>query len=119
MLSEVQSKCGVRGRTEHHERESTTNRNENPEEGRLRPQGRRVDGLTSTPRQQPSWEKRGGWGKVTMISRGVEISIAGGGGEMLRGLSLGHILFFFVIKSLLCLKVQKTHAALAMDIKNL
>ena len=28
-------------------------------------------------------------------------------------------LFFFVIKSLLCLKVQKTHAALAMEIKNL
>jgi len=26
---------------------------------------------------------------------------------------------FFVIKSLLCLKVQKTHAALAMEIKNL
>ena len=125
MLSEVQSKCGVRGRTEHHERESTTNRNENPKEGRLRPQGRRADGLTSTPRQWPSWEKRGGWGKVTMISRGVEISIAGDGGEMLRGLSLGHFFFFvfsfffFVIKSLLCLKVQKTHAALAMEIKNL
>jgi len=27
--------------------------------------------------------------------------------------------FFFVINSLLCLKVQKTHAALAMEIKNL
>ena len=26
---------------------------------------------------------------MTMISRGVEISIAGGGGEMVRGLSLG------------------------------
>jgi len=51
MLSEVQSKCGVRERTEHHERESTTNRNENPKEGRPRPQGRRVDGLTSSPRQ--------------------------------------------------------------------
>ena len=57
-----------------------------------------------------------------MISRGVEISIAGGGGEMVRGLSLGHFLFFyffFVIKSLLYLKVQKTHAALAMELKNL
>jgi len=32
---------------------------------------------------------------VTMISRGVEISIAGGGGEMVRGLSLGHFFFFF------------------------
>jgi len=51
MLSEAQSKCGVRGRTELHERESTTNRNENPKEGRPRPQERRVDGLTSTPRQ--------------------------------------------------------------------
>jgi len=58
---------------------------------------------------------------VTMISRGVEISIAGGVGEMVRvGLSLGcFFVFFFVIKSLLCLKVQKTHAALAMEIKNL
>jgi len=64
---------------------------------------------------------------VTMISRGVEISIAGGGGEIIRVLSLGHFLFFFflslfflfLIKSLLCLKVQKTHAALAMEIKNL
>ena len=37
-------------------------------------------------------------------------------------LSLGRFFFFFfffVIKSLLCLKVQKTHAALAMEIKNL
>jgi len=55
-----------------------------------------------------------------MISRGVEISIAGGGGEMVRGLSLGpFFLFFFVMNSLLYLNVQKTHAALAMDIKNL
>jgi len=55
-----------------------------------------------------------------MISRGVEISIAGGEGKMVRGLSLGQFFFFFfVIKSLLCLKVQKTHAALAMEIKNL
>jgi len=30
-----------------------------------------------------------------MISLGVEISIAGGGGEMVRGLSLGCFLFFF------------------------
>jgi len=34
MLSEVQSKCGVRGRTELHERGSTRNGNENPKEGR-------------------------------------------------------------------------------------
>jgi len=32
MLSEVHSKCGVRGRTELHERESTKNRNENAKE---------------------------------------------------------------------------------------
>jgi len=53
------------------------------------PQERREDGLTSTPRQKPSWGKRGGWGKVTMISRGVEISIAGGVVAMVRVLSLG------------------------------
>jgi len=29
MLSEVQTKCGVRGRTELHERVSTMNRNQN------------------------------------------------------------------------------------------
>jgi len=35
---------------------------------------------------------------VTMISRGVEISIGGGGGEMVRILSLGgFFLFVFVI----------------------
>jgi len=55
-----------------------------------------------------------------MISRGVEISVAGDGGEMVRGpISWSFFFFFFVIKSLLCLKVQKTHAALAMEIKNL
>jgi len=32
---------------------------------------------------------------VTMISRGVEISIAGGGGEMVRVISLGRFFFFF------------------------
>jgi len=51
-----------------------------------------------------------------MISRGVEISIAGGVVAIVHGLSLGRcsfFFFFFVIKSLLCLKVQKTHAALA------
>ena len=41
---------------------------------------------------------RGGWGKVTMISRGVEISITGGVVAMVRGLSLGlFFIFFFVI----------------------
>ena len=44
---------------------------------------------TSTPRQEPSWGKRGGGGRVTMISRGVEISIAGCVGEMVRVLLSG------------------------------
>jgi len=37
-----------------------------------------------------------------MISRGVEISIAGGGGEMVRVLSLGSLfsLFFVIFRSL-------------------
>jgi len=54
-----------------------------------------------------------------MISRGVQISIAGGGGEMVRGLSLGRFFFFFCIQIVIMFKVQKTHAALAMEIKNL
>jgi len=35
MLSEVQSQCGVRGRTETYEWVSTKNVNENPKEARL------------------------------------------------------------------------------------
>jgi len=31
-----------------------------------------------------------------MISRGVDISIAGGGGEMVRFISLGRFSFFFL-----------------------
>jgi len=34
MLSKVQGKCGVRARTELHERVSTMNGNQNPKEGR-------------------------------------------------------------------------------------
>jgi len=34
---------------------------------------------------------------VTMISRGVEISIAVGGGEMVRVLSLGRFFFFLFV----------------------
>jgi len=33
-LSELQSKCGLRGRTELHDLVSTMNENENPKEGR-------------------------------------------------------------------------------------
>jgi len=49
----------------------------------------------STLRQYPSWGKRGGWGKVVIISQRVEISIAGGVVAMVRGLSLGLFSFFF------------------------
>jgi len=63
------------------------------------PPERTEDGLTSTHRQKPSWGKRGGSGEVTMISHGVEISTAGGGGGIVRALSLGRFffLFFFVV----------------------
>ena len=39
-LSKVQRKCGVKGRTELHERESMMNRNENPLEEGVDPRGR-------------------------------------------------------------------------------
>ena len=39
-LSEVQRKCGVKGRTELHERESTTNRNKNSMKEGVDPRGR-------------------------------------------------------------------------------
>jgi len=39
-LSEVQRKCRVKGRTELHEREATTNRNKNPMEEGVDPRGR-------------------------------------------------------------------------------
>jgi len=42
MLSEVQSKCGVRGRTDLHEWKSTKNRNKKPKEGE--PKGLRRGG---------------------------------------------------------------------------
>jgi len=69
----------------------------------------------STPRQWRLWEKRGGWGKVTRIARGVEISIAGGGGEMVRVLSLGQFCFsfiFYIMYSLL--RYKNSDAGLAM-----
>jgi len=58
-----------------------------------------------------------------MISRGVEISIAGGGGEKVRGggekvrgLSLGHFFFFFFCNHAFnVLRYKKPHAALAME----
>jgi len=70
----------------------------------VRPHERRGDGLTSTPRQWSSREKRGRWGKVAMISRGVEISIAGGVVAMVRVLSLGRFFFsfFFLLSCVIC-----------------
>jgi len=53
-----------------------------------------------------------------MISRGVEISIAGGGGEKVRVLSLGRFFFFFVFFSnhaFIVSRYKKPHAALAME----
>jgi len=40
--------------------------------------------------------RRGGWGKLQMIAGGVEISIAGGGGEMVRVRSLDMFFIFFI-----------------------
>jgi len=70
------------------------------------------DGLTSTPRQEPSWGKRGGWGKVTMICCGVEFSIAGGGGEMVCASLL---IVFFLSSCVHCFRYKKPHAARAME----
>jgi len=54
-----------------------------------------------------------------MISRGVEISIAGGGGEMVRVLSLGRFFFFFFFlfcnHAFIVSRYKKPHAALAME----
>ena len=52
-----------------------------------------------------------------MISRGVEISIAGGGGVMVRGLSLGRFFpfCFFCNHAFIVSRYKKTHAALAME----
>ena len=58
------------------------------------PQERREDGLTSTPRQRPSWGKGGGWGKVVVISGGVEISSAGGVVAMVH-VDIAWAFFFF------------------------
>jgi len=65
-LSEVQRKCGVRGRTELHEWESTMNRNKNPVEEGVDPRGR-GDSITPLVRSHQG----GGEGVVvdpTMIS---------------------------------------------------
>ena len=48
-----------------------------------------------------------------MISRGVEISIAGGVVAMVRALSLGR--FFFCNHAFIVFRYKKPHAALAME----
>jgi len=48
-----------------------------------------------------------------MISRGVEISIAGGGGEMVRGYLF--VVFFFCNHAFIVFRYKKPHAALAME----
>jgi len=45
---------------------------------------------------------------VTMISRGVEISIAGGGEEMVRAISLGVFFFFFFFCSQIVIMFKGT-----------
>ena len=53
-----------------------------------------------------------------MISRGVEISIAGGVEEMVRA-QISCSFVFFLFKSFnICLSVQNMHAAEAMATKN-
>jgi len=50
-----------------------------------------------------------------MISRGVEISIAGGEGEMVCVLSHGRFfLFFFLFYHIFVVRYKNSHAALAM-----
>jgi len=52
---------------------------------------------------------------VTMISHGVEISIAGGEGEVVCGLFLGRFFFFFCNYAFIVSRYKKPHAALAME----
>ena len=56
-----------------------------------------------------------GGGKVTMISRGVEISSARGGEGMVRVLSLGRFFYLFCNHAFIVLRYKKPHKALAME----
>jgi len=49
-----------------------------------------------------------------MISRGVEISIAGGEGEMVRAPISWSIFFSFFLIHIFFVRYQNSHAALAM-----
>ena len=60
-----------------------------------------------------------------MISRGLEISIAGGGGEMVRGeemvrgaITWSFVFFlFYLLSSFICFRYQRPYAAQAMKRK--
>ena len=54
---------------------------------------------------------------MTMIFRGVEISIAGGGGELVRVLSLGRFFFFFFIYHVFIVKVQELACSASYGVK--
>jgi len=54
---------------------------------------------------------------VTIISRGVEISIAGGGEEMVRAYLLVVSFFFFLLSCVICFRYKKRYAARAMKRK--
>jgi len=53
---------------------------------------------------------------VTMISRAVEISSAGGGGEIVRD-PISWSLFFFLSSRVICFRYKRSYAALAMKSK--
>ena len=58
---------------------------------------------------------------MTMIARGVEISMAGGGGEMVGGLSLGRFFsfffFFFFLNHVFIVKVQELACIVRYGVK--
>ena len=56
---------------------------------------------------------------MRMISRSVQISIAGGEGDMVRNLSLGSFFFFFffMISWVICFRYEKGYARRAMKRK--
>ena len=61
------------------------------------------------------------WGKGTIISHGIEISIAGGGEEMVCAYLLGlwfffsFFFFFFLSSCVHCFRYKKPHVARAME----
>jgi len=121
MLSVLQSKCVVRGRIELHERVSTMDENKNPKDGRLPGlRGEGQDRLNDNCKAVgPPWEKRGGWEKVAMISQGVEISMAGGGEDMLSAYRTVSFLFYYylILYPVLLVKVQELACIVRYGVK--